>query len=49
MNYNKYLFIWINFVNFYEGGFDSKFLKNKKLILALKYAHIARHSRFKAR
>lgn len=34
---------------FNESGFDSKFLKIKELILALKYAHIARRSYFKIR
>lgn len=29
---------------FIEGGFDSKIIKINNLILALKYAHIARHS-----
>lgn len=45
MGYNLFI-IWYNYAKVIEIGFDSKFLKIKELILALKYVHIARRSYF---
>lgn len=44
MGYNKFIYTDLNLKFFNEGGFDSKIIKIINLILALKYAHIARRS-----
>lgn len=43
MGYNKVIFGY-NYEKIIEIGFDSKILKIKNLIIALKYVHIARRS-----
>lgn len=46
MGYNKFIYVDNKLKYLFEIGFDSKFIKINKLILALKYVHIARRSRY---
>lgn len=47
MGYNK--FIYYELINeiCYEGGFEGNFIKICKMIIALKYVHIARRFHYK--
>lgn len=46
MGYNKIIYTDLKLKRLNEGGFDSKVIYFVNLILALKYAHIARRSYF---
>ena len=49
MNYNNFIYTKSFIKLKLEGGFDSKFINIDNLIIVLKYAHIARRSRFNPR
>jgi len=44
MGYNKFIYAEVNFKFLTKDGFNSKIIKIIDLIIALKYAHIARRS-----
>lgn len=48
MGYNKYIYGKI-VENYFENGFESNFIYICKMILALKYVHIARRFHYKVK